>query len=134
MKTDLGPDYLHAEDLLVDGEWKRFALTVKAVHDKNTIKSGDGKLIDKYILEFQETAKRLVMGSTNVRLATCAVGTSKVSKWVGRKLSIYAAQGNWFGQKDVAAIRIAVPAGRARPFVTAAVMGKDLTGTKVQGE
>lgn len=131
MKTDLGPGYLHAEELLVDGEWKRFALTIKTVHEKNTIKSADGTLIDKYVLEFAETAKRLVLGTTNVRLATCAVGTSKAAKWPGKKLSIYAAQGDWFGQKDVAAIRVAVPAGRARPFIAKKDLGKDLTGTKV---
>lgn len=131
MQTDLGPGYLHAEDLLNDGEWKRYTLTIKKVHPANAIKQADGKPITKPVIEFDGTDKRLVLGATNGRLAKCALGTAKVSDWAGRKITLYAAKGNWFGQKDVAAIRVAVPAGRSRPFLTKAILGEDLTGTKV---
>ena len=106
----------------------------KAVHDKNTIKSGDGKLIDKAILEFSvETAKRLVMGSTNVRLAACTVGTSKVSGWVGRSCRFTPPKELDLGKSPLTAIRIAVPAGRARPFADRSRHGEDLRAQRCKG-
>lgn len=128
MKTDMGTGYLHAEDFLKDGKWGEYTLAIKDVHPENTVKSADGKLIDKPVLEFAETEKRMVLGVTNQRLAKCSMGTSKPKAWVGKKLTLYPSQGNWFGQADVVAIRIRVPSGKARPFVTPSQLGKDITG------
>lgn len=129
MKNDeLGPGYLHAEDLLADGQWKQYTLTVEKVNPPNTIKSADGKPINKPVIEFAETEKKLVLNGVNQRLMKCALGTGKVTAWVGKKVTLHAALGNWFGQTNVAAVRVRVNEGRARPFLKAEHFGKDLTG------
>lgn len=135
MKTDLDPTtYLHAEDLLHDSKWGEFSLTIKEVLPPNTVKASDGKLIDKPILVFTQTEKRLVLGKINARLAKCAIGSAKVAEWVGKQIKVYASRGNWFGQKDVAAIRIRVPNGVARPFLVPSQLGVDITGAASVGD
>lgn len=128
MKTDLGPEYLHAEDLLDAGKWTERTAVVEAVFPPNTIKSADGKLIDKVIVSFQKTNKRMVLGKINTRLVKCALGTAKPDEWIGKQLTLYATSGNWFGQQNVAALRVRVPNGRAKPFLKPAQIGEDLTG------
>lgn len=130
MKPDLGPEYLHAEDLLQNGEWKQYALTIRSTIAPNTVKSADGKLIDKPILEFSETEKRLVLNKINQRLCKCALGSAKPTEWVGKKITLHAARGDWFGQKNVAAIRVRIPEEGAKPFLSAKNFGTDLTGVK----
>src|SRR6056297_374605 len=106
MKSELGSGYLHAKEFLKDGAWGEYTLEIQNVHPPNSVKSADGKPIDKPVVDFVETDKRFVLNGTNQRLAKCATGTSKPSEWVGKKLTLYPAQGNWFGQRDVVAIRI----------------------------
>lgn len=129
MKTELGPEYLHAEDLLRDGKWSESTAVIAEIVPPGTVKAADGKIIDKPIVRFEKTAKQLVLGKINERLIKCALGTAKVAEWVGKPVTLYAAGGDWFGQQNVAAIRIRVPLGRAKPFLQAKQLGKDLTGT-----
>lgn len=128
MKTELGPEYLHAEELLKDGKWTEATVVIEAVLPPNTVKAADGKLIDKPIVTFQKTNKRLVLGSINSRLMKCALGTAAVKDWAGKPVTLYAASGNWFGQQNVAAIRVRVGNDRAKPFLQPSQLGKDLTG------
>lgn len=131
MKTDLGPEYLHAEDLLDGGAWTERTAVVAEVLPPNTVKQADGTLIPKPIVCFEKTSKRLVLGKINRRLLICALGTCKPAEWVGKSITIYAASGSWFGQSNVAALRIRVPAGKPRPFLKPAQLGDDLTGRGV---
>ena len=124
-----GIEYLHAEAFLVDGKWQEFTLTISAVADPGSLKAADGKAIDKYVLSFKQTDKRMICGKLNKRLASYAIGTGKTENWPGKSVTLYAAAGNWFGQQNVAAIRIRIPEGTAKPFLKAANLGRDLTGT-----
>ena len=130
MKTDLGPEYLHAEEFLVDGEWREFEVVVKEVIAPNTVKSADGKLITKGIIVVGNRNKRLVLGKTNERLMVCAMGTSSTKQWIGKKVKLYPVSGSWFGQDDVCAIRISLPKGATKPYVNPNLMGAPLTGQK----
>lgn len=125
-----GPEYLRAEDLIDHGVWSRVELTVKAAHKPGTFKSADGKPIDKLVLEFEDYPKRLIVGKLNSRLLRYAIGESTLAGLVGKRLTLYAACGNWFGQKNVAAVRIAIPDGQYRPFLSATSLGTDITGRK----
>jgi len=132
MKNDeLGDGYLYAEELLVDGIWREVKLTIKAVHKRGSVKAADGTPIDKPILEFEKTDRRLVLNKLNQRLTRTALGTNDVSKWIGKTLTIHAVVGDWFGQKYVAAIRVRVPHGTPKPFMKPSAVGKDLTGSVV---
>jgi hypothetical protein len=129
MKPELGPEYLHAEDLLKDGKWTEATVVIESVLPPNTVKSADGTLITKPVVCFEKTNKRLVLGSDNGRLMICEQGTNKIQDWTGKPVTLYAAAGNWFGQKNVAAIRVRVGNGKAMPFLKLANLGRDLTGT-----
>lgn len=126
----MGPEYLHAESFLVDGVWKEFALTIASVTQPNEIKAADGKLIDKPIIAFEESEKRLILGKVNERLAKYAIGSAKPKDWIGKKITLYAVCGDWFGQPNVAAIRIRIPQGKPLPFIAKKNLGRDITGTR----
>lgn len=128
VKKNLGPEWLRAEDFLDDGQWKQYTLTVKAVDPPGTHKSADGEEIDKPVLSFEETPKRLILCSLNQRLAKYAAGTAKATKWIGKKITLYPVTGNWFGQKNVAAIRVRVASEVAHPHIDKKTMGVDITG------
>lgn len=130
LRLELGGDYLYAEDFLVDGEWKQFTLVVAKVHPQNTLKTQDGKLIDKPVLEFEKSNKKLVMNKTNQRLGKLVVGSNKTSAWIGKQITLYPV-GNVsaFGQRTCA-IRIRVPKDLL-PYGVRKHLGEDLTGKKV---
>lgn len=134
-KTDAGPDYINAEDFLRDGVWKEFTFTIKAVHAPNTVKAGDGKLINKPILEFEGTPKKYVLGAKeNQRAIAYATGEgTNTAKWPGKKVTLYPVRGDFFGQRNVTALRVRVPDGlEANPYSNERKAGKvvDLTGMK----
>ena len=130
MKPDLGPEYLHAEELLKDEVWTEATVIVESVLAPNTVKSADGTLIENPIVCFQKTSKRLIVGKTNKRLLICALGGTKADDWIGKQVTLYAAAGDWFGQKNVAAIRVRVGKDKAMPFLKLKNLGRDLTGTR----
>lgn len=126
---DLGPEYLYAEDFLIDGEWKEYSLVVKAVHPPGTVEIHDGSKIKGPVVEFEKTNKKLVLCKTNQRLAHLAMGTAKVSQWVGKKLTLYAGKGKAFGHMTPW-IRVRVAVGMI-PYGVRKHLGEDLTGTRV---
>ena len=129
MKNDsFGDGYLRAEDLICNGKWCRQTYTVTAAHPPGTIKSADGKMIDKDILEFAETHKHLVVGPLNWRLIRYATGVGSKNEIIGKQITLYPSKGNWFGQRNVAALRVSIPDGNYRPFIKAANLGEDITG------
>lgn len=123
-----GPEYLRAEDLIEHGKWCRIELTIKEAHKPNTFKAADGKPIDKLVLEFNENPKRMICGTINSRLLRYATGETTLSGLAGKHVTLYAVTGNWFGQKNVAALRIAIPEGQYRPFLSEKRLGRDITG------
>jgi hypothetical protein len=125
IKTD--SRYLHGEDLQRDGSWQEFKLTVKSIGDQDSEKSEEGVTIKGWPVTFEETPKILVLNVTNTRLAIASMGTNERAKWPGKTLTVYPAIGNWFGQKDVYAVRVRVPNGLPRPFIQPKIFGKDLT-------
>ena len=131
VKTDFGPEYLKAEDLLKDGAWQEYSLKIKEVIPGETIKASDGTVIKHPIVLFEKAGKRLILGKLNQRLMKYATGTSVMAEWVGKTITLRACKGNWFGQQGVAAIRLALPKAGAKPFVKKADMGEVLTGQRV---
>ena len=128
--TDIIKDdsrFIHGEDLQRDGRWSDITLTIANVDEKDSMKSKGGQVIDGFPVSFEETEKMAVFRGGNIRLLKAATGTSKRTEMVGQKLTIYPVKGDWFGQKDVCAVRIRVPEGQAKPFIPFKDLGKDLT-------
>lgn len=130
LRLELGGEYLYAEDFLVDGEWKQYSLVIAKVYPRGTLKTKEGKSIDRNVLEFEKSAKRLVLNKTNERLCKLVIGSNKVSQWIGKSLTLYAvANVAAFGQRTCA-IRIRVPKDMV-PYGTRKHLGDDLTGKKI---
>lgn len=130
-KSDLGPEYLKAEDLIRDNKWSSFALVIKEVIPADSVRGSDKKLIDKPILVFENARKKLILNVTNIRLMTYACGSSVREDWIGKRIVVRACKGNWYGEEGTTAIRLALPKGSAKPFIKKSVMGEDLTGQYV---
>lgn len=133
-KVKDNPDsrFLHAEDLLQDGEWKQYRLTIAEVFGPGEITYQNKQVEQNRVLKFKEgTGKMFSLSSKcNQRLMPFATGSSKPENWVGKVITVYAARGNWFGEENLAAVRIR-PLPGARPKLAAKDLGEDLTGTKV---
>ena len=123
--------FLHAEDLLRDGEWKQYTLTIAEVIPPG-FKYDNGQVCDQYILKFAEgTGKMLSLSAKcNRRIMPYATGTAEPEKWVGKKITDYAARGTWFKEDNLADVRIRPQPG-ARPKLSVKDVGVDLTGTKI---
>ena len=131
MKNDFGSAFLRAEDLIQHGVWADRVLTIKEGHPPNTIKIRDGKeWLDKEALSFIETDQYLVMGKLNWRLLRYATGIESKDQAVGQVITLYAARGDWFGERGVAALRIRIPKDGVRPNIKKNIIGTDITGQK----
>lgn len=126
-KTELGPEFLYAEDLLQGGKWITCTLTISAVIPPGTIAGSDKKVIQNHVLEFEKTPKKLVLNNTNKRLCKVSTGESRPENWPGHKIEIYPASINAFGEKNLPCLRIKLPTGKPAPFATRKFMGRDLT-------
>ncbi len=129
LRLELGGDYLFADDFMVDGVWKQFTLTIDKVFAANAVmtKQGrDSKPLNKPVVQFTRSNKKLVLSKTNVRLARMVVGSSRTSEWIGKKLTLYAA-GNVpaFGKFTIA-IRVRCPE-ELIPYGIRKHLGIDLT-------
>lgn len=119
--------FIHGEDLQRNGKWADITLTIESVGEQDSMKAKDGKVIPGYPVFFKETKKIAVLKGSNVRLLKAALGTSNRAEMAGQKLTLYPVKGDWFGQTNVAAVRVRVPEGNAKPFIQRQHLGTDLT-------
>lgn len=109
-KENFGTEYLYAENLLGGGKFQTVQVEIESVIEPNTIKSADGKLIDKPILTFVGKAKRLVLCKTNQTIVICSTGEQPGPAWIGKKITLQARVVDAFGDQ-VLAIRVIPPSG-----------------------
>lgn len=119
--------FIHGEDLQVNGRWSDITLTIKSVGEKDSMLSKEERAIPGFPVYFAETPKIAVLKGVNLRLLKAALSTADRRQMAGKKLTLYPVKGNWFGQRDVVAVRVRVPAGVAKPFIQAKSLGADLT-------
>lgn len=132
-KKDLGAKFLRGEDMLVKGTWREFTFTIAKTFAANSLRGEDGEVIDRPVIEFAEPKERklFVVGEMNERFIRCETGIHDAADLIGKKMTLYAAAGNWFGQYTPA-LRIRITGNKVAPRVRPANLGKDLTGTKVE--
>lgn len=127
--------FLYADDLLKDGVFREVTLKISEIHQPGTLFSADKKPVEKIALGFTGTDKKLVLNNTNERLVRMATGSTKSDGWTGHKVTLYPVSGNWFGEKNVPAIRIRTPEGMPVQMAVRKQLGRDLTGqSTVKGE
>lgn len=101
--------FLKKEDLNYD---TGNLVTVSKIDHQN-VGLSDGEEDLKWCMHFREFPKPMVLNSTNIQLATKALGTDETDDWIGKKLVIYVDDNVSFGSKLVGGIRIRKMRGQA---------------------
>jgi len=105
-----GSRFLYAEDLLIGGEFKSPKVEIIEVHKPGTLKSADGRTIDKWTIAFNGKAKMLVLCKTNVGIIHFLTGNNAGEGWIGKEIVIEARIVKAFGA-ETTAIRVIPPVG-----------------------
>lgn len=104
-KESYGSRFLYSENLLINGEFKSPVVEISEVHSPGTIKSADGRVIDKWTIGFKGKSKLLVLCKTNASLIHFLTGYEPGDGWIGGKIKIQARIVKAFGE-DTTAIRV----------------------------
>ena len=131
--------FLEGIDLLKGGTWVDATVEIESVIPGGELKDDAGKIINlpdgKPIvmpaIRYKGSDKIHLLNKTNYHFMRLVFGTEDIQEWIGHKVTLYAAGGDWFGDKNQCALRVRVPADRpiARRF--RAQLGRDLTGTTI---
>lgn len=105
-----GTGYLYSEDLLAGGEYKTVVVEISNVFPPKSLRTADGKTIDKWTLSFAGKDKRLVLCKTNATVIHCINGNPPGDAWKGQKLTLQVRIVESFGD-IVTAIRVMPPNG-----------------------
>jgi len=65
----------------------------------------DGTMAQKYVIEFADTEKMLVLNRTNANAIAEALGTKKAIEWTGKQITLFPTTCDAFG-KTVDCIRV----------------------------
>lgn len=98
-KFDLGSEYLKSSDLLIDGVFKAFSLTIDEFFPSGSLVGGDKKRIDKPVISFKEAKKRMILNSTSQQVLHLVSGTADGTKTPGTKVMIEAREVEAFGER-----------------------------------
>ncbi|MEM0925976.1 MAG: hypothetical protein AAGJ83_08060 [Planctomycetota bacterium] len=121
---------LKGEDLLIEGEYRRFTLTIgtAALVDHET---EDGKQRG-LMLHFTKAKKPLFcpIDKLNHRLLKAELGTNVPEEIQGKQITVIPVSGNWFGQSNVLAVRILVTGDKPKPMVSKRSFGWPVEGLR----
>lgn len=131
--NQFGDGFLSASDFLKKGVWKQFTVKIKAIHPANTIQADNKVLIDRPVISFAKSPKLFAPSKTTQKLIQFQVGVdlngAEKDLAVGKLITLYPVKGNWFGQKDLAGIRVRIDRDKPKPHIKSKDMGEDITGT-----
>lgn len=102
--ADAMQQYLHAEHLVHGGGFRPAKVTISEVIPPNTVKSADGKIIDKTIVRFDGKSRALILCKTNEGIIRTLTGHGP-DGWVGQEITLEARVVNAFGAR-VLAVRV----------------------------
>lgn len=98
-KKLVNPDYLGAYAL---EPGKDLTLTIKSAGIEE-ITGKDGKKEMKTVVRFQESGiKPLILNRTNAKMITKLHKTPFIEQWAGKRITLYAQAGKWFGEEQEA--------------------------------
>ena len=122
---------LEGIDLLKDGVWTQANPTIEEFIPGGTLKDVKGEVIELSAVRYKNSDKIHILNKTNFTFMRLLFGTEKTEKWIGQKVTLYAAAGDWFGEKNQCALRVRLPSDRPIPKRYRAQLGRDLTGTEI---
>lgn len=87
-------------------EGEEVIVTIKAVRDELVFNPGENKEVKKLVMEFEEENDlKMILNVTNAKTIERLFKTPHIDKWVGKRIQIYAADVQAFGQQ-MKALRI----------------------------
>lgn len=93
-------------------------VTISGLTHENLAKEGE-PAENKYILQFSEDVKPLVLNITNGQLIAAVTGSEETDNWIGKQITLYNDPSISFGGKLTGGIRVqyqpAAPQGQAAP-------------------
>ena len=130
---EYGEGFLYADDLVKDGVWAEFHVTIAEVIPAGTIKCGNGQMInDKLTLRYEKAKKLHVIPVTVKRLIRFMHGEPK--GWPGCEITLYPAFGRT-PQGEAPFIRVRPNcAVQDLAIGIRKFLGEDLTGRDVTGQ
>ena len=84
---------------------KPVEVEISKIEAANTVKSADGRLIDKPVMHFKGKDRALVLAKCNARAIARKYGPD-MDQWVGKTIGLFQARVDAFGESDVPAVRI----------------------------
>lgn len=100
------PDYLGAYALDPDNDT---ILTIKSA-SKETFTGTSGKREEGLVVHFVEDIQPLICNRTNAKAISKAVGSPYIDEWKGKRIALYIASVNAFGETvDAARVRSVAP-------------------------
>ena len=82
--------------------------TISGITHENLAKDGDTPEY-KYILQFVENLKPMVLNLTNGKLIAMVTGSDETDEWVGKKITLWNDPTVSFGDKMTGGIRVRLP-------------------------
>lgn len=125
------PTLLKGEDLLADGEYKAFTLTIESAEwAKRQNESG---IKEGLLIHFERAKKPLFAPDQqlNYRLIRAELGSVIPEELAGQKLTLIPVKGDWFGDRNTLAIRVMITGDKPRPRIGKTAFGTSVVGTKV---
>lgn len=129
--THKDPTLLKGEDLLANGEYKAFQLTIASAEwAKRQNESG---VKEGLLIHFERAQKPLFCPEqqVNYRLLRAELGTLEPDELVGQVVTLIPVKGDWFGDRNTLAIRVMVTGDKPRPRIGKSAFGTSVVGTKV---
>ncbi len=83
-------------------------VTIRAIHQENIAKTGAPEEL-KWVIEFEETEKPMVLNSTNGQLIAQITKSDETDDWAGHKVVLYDDPSVSYGGKLVGGIRVRAP-------------------------
>jgi hypothetical protein len=98
-----GP-YLESADLIHTAP---VTVTIKDLIPPNSVKCANGKLIDKWIITFENATKQFICNRTNWRAIKSLHGVRE--HWPGKQITLGVRLTDAFGEHNVPCIRVLLP-------------------------
>ena len=96
-------------------EGKTVSLEISKVIPPGHEELHPGVMVDKTVLEFNGTPKKLILNNTNFKVL-CVIHGLKPSRWVGKKIEIIEGRTGAWKENNVPCVRVVCPKGAALPY------------------
>lgn len=135
MTANKDPALLKGENLMRNGVYDKFELKIKAA-ETVTRQTESGEAKTGLLIHFEKASLPLFApkDQLNWRLIRAELGTTEPAELAGQSLTMIPVVGNWFGERNVLALRVLVTGDKPKPKVGKKAFGESVVGKRVKAE